>query len=653
MSKIRILPDNLANQIAAGEVVERPASVIKELIENALDAGATRIQVDIELGGRRLMRIVDDGEGMSRDDAVLSFERHATSKIRQLEDLSTIQTLGFRGEALASIASVGKVELITKTDDANAATKVQIDGGKLVDVKDAARNTGTTISVRDLFYNTPARRKFMRSESTENFHITSIITHYALANPNISFVLSNNGRETFRFSPAKDLRERAYQIMGGDLLESLLEVNGGREFIAKISGYISAPRERRSTRDAQYFFINGRFVRDKIIAKGLLDGYRAVLPHGVYPVALLFLEIPTEEVDVNVHPSKTEVRFRRADAVKDVIAEAVRKALANNGLVDLQSWEYGKFNQIGMPSLKSGVGSPESDERTEIFKKVEFEQPKIEFQISNSELENAVSSLEDSFEIPVESKDFENIVENRVENFEHKFQPNNQSQIPNHKSQINNYAILPPVDSALKATKTIEVEQLSATNIRPIGQLHNSYIIAVDNQGLLLVDQHVAHERILFDKFRKKVGEKKVESQNLLLPETFDLTPAQVSSFDLVEDELDSLGFGVMRLSGRTIAIKAVPTDLPPSEVRNLLSEILETVEAEKRGNAIENIRDDIAATMACKAAVKVNMKLTPEKMQWMIDNLITNSAATTCPHGRPIILRLTMKDIERSFHRT
>jgi DNA mismatch repair protein MutL len=665
MSKIRILPDNLANQIAAGEVVERPASVIKELLENALDAGAKRLQIDIELGGRRLMRIIDDGEGMNRDDAVLAFERHATSKIRKLEDLASIQTLGFRGEALASIASVAKVELITKTADTNTATRVLIEGGKLIDVKDFARNTGTTISVRDLFFNTPARRKFMRSEATENYHITSIITHYALANPDISFVYTNNGRENLRLSPAKNLRERAYQILGGNLLESLLEIDGGREFIAKISGYVSAPRERRTTRDSQYFFINGRFVKDKVIAGGLLEGYRSVLPHGVYPVAVLFLEIPHEEVDVNVHPSKTEVRFRRAEAIKDVIAEAVRKALANNGLVDLQKWEYGKFNSIDKISdskLRISDSKVEETQKTEIQ---QSEQPKIEFQIpyskSDENLDVYVSKLEENFEIPTISTDFEQIAENRTENFENnvvQFQDQrpkieNQFSNENQKSKIENYKVISPFDSALKATKSIDINSLSLTNIRPIGQLHNSYIIAVDDEGLLLIDQHVAHERILFDKFRKKIGEKQVESQNLLLPETFDLSPAQVSAFDLVESELDSLGFGVMRLSGRTIAIKAVPIDLPAKEVRNLLSEILDTVDAEKRGFAIETIRDDIAATMACKAAVKVNMKLTPEKMQWMIDNLITNSAATTCPHGRPIVLRLTMRDIERSFHRT
>ncbi|HEY0427037.1 MAG TPA: DNA mismatch repair endonuclease MutL, partial [Pyrinomonadaceae bacterium] len=373
MNKIKILPDNLANQIAAGEVVERPASVIKELVENSIDAGASRVQIDVELGGRRLMRIADDGEGMLRDDAILAFERHATSKIKILEDLGKIQTLGFRGEALASIASVAKVELITKTADAEAATRVYIEGGRLVDVKDAARSAGTTISVRDLFFNTPARRKFMRSEATENYHLTNIVTHYALAHPEIAFTLTNNGREVFRLAPAKDLRERAFQIFGVNLIESLLPVAGGREFIANISGFVSAPRERRTTRDAQYFFINGRFVRDKIIAGGLLEGFRSVLPHGVYPVAFLFLEIPFEEIDVNVHPAKTEVRFRRAEAVKDAIAEAIRLSLKNAGI--LREENFNAAEQRRERAERAGNGQI-------------FEQAQIEFQISNDTSEN-------------------------------------------------------------------------------------------------------------------------------------------------------------------------------------------------------------------------------------------------------------------------
>jgi len=694
MNKVKILPDNLANQIAAGEVVERPASVVKELVENALDAGARRIQIETELGGRRLMRVSDDGEGMQRDDAILAFERHATSKIKSLEDLSRIETLGFRGEALASIASVAKVELITKTAETDAATRVYIEGGRLSDVKEIGHSQGTTITVRDLFFNTPARRKFMRSEATENYHIASIVTHYALANPEIAFTLTNNGREILRVSPAKDLRERAYQIFGAQMIESLLPVGGGREFIAKISGFVSAPRERRTTRDGQYFFINGRFVRDKIIAGGLLEGFRAVLPHGVYPVAFLFLEIPLEEIDVNVHPAKTEVRFRRSEAVKEVIGEAIRAALRNAGIVPNQELrlenresriENRDFRNDNQNGNLIGEFRQNQTAKNEIDQK-NYEQAKIEFPLESSllEIENQKPSTDEqslangnqilnenterqNFEIPIPSTDFEESAqqksgESTVES-EESFKSLNlnpaDAQDQKSKPEIpfstlnSQHSTNLLVDSGAKIPKSIEVENLSTGKIRPIGQLHESFIIATDIEGMLLIDQHVAHERILFDKFRRGENERKIESQNLLLPETIDLTPAQSVAFDLVEEELENCGFGLMRLSGRTVAIKSVPTDLPASEVRNLFAEILETIASDKRGNARETLRDHIAATLACKAAVKINMKLTPEKMQWMIDKLLTTSSPTTCPHGRPVILRLTMKDIERGFHRT
>ena len=684
MNKINILPDNLANQIAAGEVVERPASVIKELVENSIDAGAKRIKIEIELGGRRLMRVADDGEGMIRDDAILAFERHATSKIKELKDLGDIKTLGFRGEALASIASVAKVELITKVFD-EAATKIYIEGGKLIDVKETARPTGTTITVRDLFFNTPARRKFMRSQATENYHITSTIQHYALANPEIAFTLTNNGRETIRVAPAKDLRERAYQLFGGDLIESLLPVKGGREFIAQISGFISAPRERRTTKDSQYFFINGRFVKDKIITGGLLEGYRSVLPHGVYPVAFLFLEVPNEEIDVNVHPAKTEIRFRRSQAVKDVIAEAIREALKNAGIV--RDKEVEERKNRGDEEIIVGVPHTVDEQNLQNKETNESEEETGENLKNNVETRKPIEQQKIDFEIPTTSQDFETLAINRSESenepqaddfrhrnaetqghrdFENLETPDlnksakdqspkteDQQEIRNSQSTIRDYAVLPPVDSAESIPKSIEVKDVSASKIQPIGQLHNSFIIAVDDEGLLLIDQHVAHERILFDKFRQKETERKIESQNLLLPETIDLSPAQAAAFEEIEDELENAGFGLMKLSGRTVAIKSVPTDLPTSEVRNLFSEILETVEKEKRGGAKATIRDDIAASMACKAAVKINMKLTPEKMRWMIDRLLITSSPTTCPHGRPVILRLTMKDIERKFHRT
>lgn len=667
MSKIKVLSDNLANQIAAGEVVERPASVIKELIENSIDAGSTRIKVEIELGGRRLMRISDDGEGMSRDDSILCFERHATSKITSLDDLGRISTLGFRGEAMASIASVAKVELVTNNDENAAGTRVEIEGGRLIDVKDASRARGTTISVRDLFFNTPARRKFMRSEATENYHITAIVTHYALAHPSIAFTLVNSGRETIAASPANDLKERAFQIFGNNIIESLIPVEGGREYAAKVSGFISAPRERRSNTDSQYFFVNQRFVRDKIISDGLREGYRSVLPHGVYPVAFLFIEVPVEEIDVNVHPAKTEVRFRRGDAVKDVVAEAVRQSLAQIGAVSADDEDRNVHNEELERSIPVRE-FPSSD--------VKADGNESSFEADSHELSSAAPQnlLDfDSGQVPLAYEpqpeivrsidspqdlqtDISTTFEKKVQTLA--FQERTDTSgvlydIPEKTELPRDYRTLPPVDSAQKVVRSIEVDGLSRSKIRPISQLHDSFIIAVDDEGLLLIDQHVAHERILFDKFRKKESERPIESQNLLLPETFDLTPAQAEAFRLIEDELAALGFGVMALSGRTVAIRSIPTDLPAAEARNLFNEILDAIEIEKHGNPKAGFRDDIAASLACKAAVKINMQLSIEKMQWLIDRLLLTSSPTTCPHGRPVILRLTMKDIERGFQRT
>jgi DNA mismatch repair protein MutL len=604
MSKIRVLADHVANQIAAGEVVERPASVAKELVENSIDARATRITIEIEAGGRRLLKVSDDGEGMVRDDAVLAFERHATSKIRNSEDLAAIGTLGFRGEALASIASVARVELITSTEGAAAATRVGIDGGRMRDVKDAAHPRGTTITVRDLFFNVPARRKFLRSEATETFHLTNLVTHYALAHPEIAFAFVNNGREVVRAVPAKNLRERAYQIFGEEFLENLLEVDGGDALVARVTGYVSAPRDRRTSRDSQYLFVNRRFVRDRMIGRSLSEGYRSILPHGVYPAALLFIETPLEEVDVNVHPAKTEVRFRRSAAVADAVREAVKNALASTGYVppEPRAPEELPLPQIQAATAAVSISSP---------------QPRIEF-----------APLPSGEEI---ARDIEELIRS--------------------SSSVKSSPSTPPLDSASKLAREVTSETLSA-NIRPLGQLEESFIIATDDEGLLLIDQHVAHERVLFDKYRALEAERRTESQQLLVPETFDLTPAQAAVFDQLAPEFETYGFELMRLSGRTVAIRAVPADLPAGEARNMLSELLDTVDAEKKTSARETLRDEIAASLACHAAIKVNMPLAPEKMRWLIDRLLQTSSPTTCPHGRPIILRLQMRDILKSFHR-
>jgi DNA mismatch repair protein MutL len=607
MSKIRVLADHVANQIAAGEVVERPASVAKELVENSIDAGATRITIEIEAGGRRLLKVSDDGEGMVRDDAILAFERHATSKIRETDDLAAIGTLGFRGEALASIASVAKVELTTCLEGANAATRVTIDGGRMRDVKDAAHPRGTTIIVRDLFFNIPARRKFLRSEATETYHLTNLVTHYALAHPEIAFTFVNNGREVVRTAPAKDLRERAYQIFGEEFLKNLLEVDGGEPQFARVSGFVSAPRDRRTSRDAQYLFVNRRFVRDRMIGRALSEAYRSILPHGVYPAALLFIETPLEEVDVNVHPAKTEVRFRRQAAVADAVRESVRAALASASYVPPP-----QPPQVPEPIMTATAAVSSI-----------MPQPRIEFvpPPPRPPVEPSGDEIARDIEIMLQS------------------------------ASQSVKSVVPPLDSVEKIAREVTPESLS-TNIRPLGQLEESFIIATDDEGLLLIDQHVAHERVLFDKYRALEAERRTDAQQLLVPETFDLTPAQAAVFDDFVPELEKYGFELMRLSGRTVAIRAVPADLPASEARNMLFELLETVDAEKKSTARETLRDEIAASLACHAAIKVNMPLAPEKMRWLIDRLLQTSSPTTCPHGRPVILRLSTRDILKGFHR-
>jgi DNA mismatch repair protein MutL len=443
----------------------------------------------------------------------------------------------------------------------------------------------------------------LRSEATETFHLTNLVTHYALAHPEIAFAFVNNGRDVVRAAPAKDLRERAYQIFGEEFLENLLPVDGGDLQVARVTGFVSAPRDRRTSRDSQYLFVNRRFVRDRMIGRSLSEGYRSILPHGVYPAALLFIETPREEVDVNVHPAKTEVRFRRSAAVADAVREAIRDALARNDYVP-QMPQAAQIPQAQTASATVSFTPP---------------QPRIEF----APLPSGDEIARDIEEMIRTSSSVKSVVDKP----------------------------LPPLNSAEKLVREVSPESLS-TNIRPLGQLDESFIIATDDEGLLLIDQHVAHERVLFDKYRALESERRVESQQLLVPETFDLTPAQTAVFDQLAPELETYGFELMRLSGRTVAIRAVPADLPAGEARNMLSELLETVDAEKKTSASDTLKDEIAASLACHAAIKVNMSLTPEKMRWLIERLLQTSSPTTCPHGRPVLLRLKMRGILKGFHR-
>ena len=647
MNKIRVLPDSLANKIAAGEVVERPASIVKELIENSIDAGARQIEVAIESGGRRLIRISDNGEGMSRQDALLAFERHATSKIRSSEDLEAILTLGFRGEALASIASVAKVRLRTQNVEDQVGTEIQISGGRVLAVNDIPFTPGAEFEIQDLFFNIPARRKFLKSDATESYHVANLVTHYALSNPALSFTLINNNRESIRVTPAGDLRERAYQLFGGDFIGDLIEVFLERGGMI-VRGFVSSPSTPRSNRDNQYFFINGRYVRDKVIASALSEAYRAMMPAGAYPTAMLFVELPPHEVDVNVHPAKTEVRFVRGTIVFDLVRDATRQAISTARAAVTPFIDHrGDQQSKGESGEESGRGRW-SGGPTDSPVRMNAQWPRRE-------------SLADSepFRVHIPTGPAPPPVQHRID----------LSATPE-PATIN-----PPLPDSIpipvpagnsrlgclggRGTESLSSQlrvaqnlSLTPSEIHPLGQLHNSFIIATDRLGLLLIDQHVAHERILFEQHWQALRNQRIEVQRLLIPETIDLTPAQIAVFDQVMPLLEENGFEIGRLSGRTIVINAIPAILSSGTAQSLLTELLEAIEVDRRGLSMDELHAEIAASLACRAAIKINLPLAREKMDWLIDQLLKMENPATCPHGRPIILRVTTREIEKGFQR-
>ena len=658
MGRIRVLPDSLANKIAAGEVVERPASVVKELLENALDAGARTVNLAVESGGKRLIRIVDDGEGMTRDDAIVAFERHATSKLRTADDLESISTLGFRGEALPSIASVSRLSLKTKTANDLEGTEVEFVGGKLANVRDVAWPGGTEVEVKDLFFNMPARRKFLKGDATESYHVTNLVQHYALANPGLSFLLVNNGRDAIRVAPARSLKERAYQVLGGTLLSKLLEVKADRDGL-HIEGFVSNPQEQRSSRDQQYLFVNRRFVRDQLIGRAVSEAYRSMMPSGTYPAVVLFIEVPPAEVDVNVHPAKTEVRFLHegtlAAFVRDAVAEAIR------------STEPTARFGLGRSAPRSGAEGPKQPERTS----TDLRGQRATFVPQDPRPAEGADGFWEGAENLVPERPADRLAGDLADEGENLESPATMA------SDLAVEFARKPLRAELSAAGDIALIEQPALEgeanhllgeaagiapapalpslghgIKPMGQIRDSYIVATDDEGLLLVDQHVAHERILFEQFRDVKLARAAGVQALLIPQTVDLSPAEADAFSVVQEELESIGIETMQLSGRTIAVKTAPAGLSADEVMSLVTEVIGVVERDRRSFSLEHIRDTIAASLACKAAIKVNMPLAPEKMQWLIDELMKTQNPMTCPHGRPIIMRMGLRDIERGFKR-
>lgn len=666
MSKIRLLPDVVANQIAAGEVVERPASVAKELLENALDAGATAVEVEIEGGGRSLLRIRDDGEGMSRDDAMLAFERHATSKISSVQDLQSITTFGFRGEALASIASVSRITLLTKRHDEVTGTELEIHGGKIQKVRDAAFPGGTELTLRDLFFNVPARRKFLKSDTTESFHVTNLVTHYALANHERSFILRNNGRETLNVTPTATPRDRAYQLFSDRLLHEMTEVGFSRAGVSG-HGFVSHPHIQRASRDGHYLFVNGRFVKDKLLSRAVTNAYKNLMPPGFFPAVMLFVEVDPEEVDVNVHPQKTEVRFRSPQIVLDVVSSGIREVLGERK-------PFAPF-----PNLGELPPEPPMPEATEFIEPTPTFEPTIPAEVIPISRPSNLAPLNRNFKSAF-VHDAKNEDEREGLPVRHD-EPRPTQPAPFFIREETEQRPAPTPSAPPSNEVVFQRERLSAIlrerprglcagshrkthsfavgeaemvrrDIRVLGQMHDSYVVATDARGLILIDQHVAHERILFEQRVRALLAREVASQGLLVPETIDLTPGQAVIFEQVLPDLEAAGFDCAQLSGRTVAIRAVPADLDPKEAKALFTDLLDTLEGERRNLSREYFLREMAASLACRAAIKINMNLTPEKMEWLIDALLECENPTNCPHGRPVILRFDMHDIERGFKR-
>jgi DNA mismatch repair protein MutL len=646
MGRIRVLSDQVANQIAAGEVVERPASVVKELLENSLDAGATRVRIEVEGGGRKLIRIVDNGHGMVRDDALLAFERHATSKLHTSDDLLSIRTLGFRGEALPSIASVSRLTLATRATDDEAGTEVEIAGGNILRVDDAGMPAGTTIAVRDLFYNTPARRKFLKSEQTELAHIAALVTHYALAHPSRHFEL-HSATQALLIAPAvASTGDRLFQIFGRDtaalMLTTAAEIDFARAGLPepppwkrekdyappdpgflRITGFVSKPELQKLNRNSIYVFVNHRLVRDRLVLHALTDAYRNIIPPTSFPVVLLFLEMPPQEVDVNVHPAKTEVRFRQPSFVHDFIRDTVRTTLmtarpAASFAAALNS------APSAASSLLIDVSPMPGPPGDTVFS------PRPESEPDPS----ATDATDFTLHAPV---------------------------VPPSPGRLafsdNGIAVgYDAADASRNGAPLVgegPAETLNAlATLKPLGQLRDSFILAANDEGLWIIDQHVAHERILFEKILRDREVEKVQRQRLLMPVLIDLLPAQMVSFAAIAHELDLNGFEAEPFGPRTLAIKAAPVGLEGRELERMLEEVLAVPEREQQTENAETRRRRIAASIACHAAIKVNMPLEPQKIDWLLTELGKTEHPTSCPHGRPIALRYSHKDIQRAFQR-
>lgn len=586
MGRITRLSEELANQIAAGEVIERPASVVKELVENAIDAGATRIVISVEYGGKKLIQVEDDGSGMDPDDARMCLERHATSKIRRADDLGAISTLGFRGEALPSIASVSHCRVRTRLRGAPSGTEIRVNGGAIESVVEAGGPEGTLVEVTDIFYNLPARRKFLKSDAAEAAQVSRMVTQLALCYPEVGVALTSAGRKSLQCPPVSNLADRLYQLYGErpDLIPIHREGGG-----LVVRGYIAALTETGPTRGVQNLFVNRRVVKDRTIAHAIVDAYSVASNRERSPEVHVFLEMPPDRVDVNVHPTKAEVRFRDQALVHEVVRRAVGDALGRGTAPELQLRPSDIVPARPItPAIPGVLGGG----------------------VYTSRWMPSLSTI-----------------------------PEDVAGHPNELAEGQGFSRSGPTPAVRPMI--------------PLGQFRDTFIVAIDDEGICIVDQHVAHERVLFERIMERLTSGVLESQRLLVPMVLELAPAEREALLSRAQALQIFGFDVEAFGGTTtLKVTAVPALLPRDECEVALRALAQDLEGLDRGLEIQEALKRIAATTACHAAVKANYPLTAEKMHHILEELRATSYSTVCPHGRPVMLRITRREVEKNFER-
>lgn len=622
MGKIRILDSQLANQIAAGEVVERPASVVKELVENALDAGATRILTRIEEGGTRLIAVSDNGSGMDREDVELAFSRHATSKIRRERDLFAIQSLGFRGEALPSIASVSRLTLTTAEKGGGPATQAELEGGEWVSIKETARSPGTDVVVRDLFYNTPARLKYLKTVNTEVSHVADLIGRLALAHPDVSFLLEHNQREIFRTAGDGKLLHGIFALYGKRVASKMIPL-AEEDMDFRISGYVGRPEVLRSNRSYISTIINGRFVRSLPLTQAVIRGYDTLLPVGRFPIAVLLIEMDPKLVDVNVHPAKLEVRLSKERELVSLVEQSIRELFQK---------------QVLIPKVESPVSQ---------------RQPRVRPVQQRLDLEQGVTKTPKNIVLPRTTSP-EYIKEERAVFTEKRpvlRQEQPRGKILKVEPPEKAPEVTPRPRESREHPQEIETTKESFPEMSPLTQIHGTYIVAQGEDGFYLIDQHAAHERIYYEIFREEFGKKTEDRQTLLLPLSIECTAAEAAVVKEHLDQLEHLGLELEPFGGTTFLLRSHPRWIPEESIESVVQEIIGWLMQRGRVKT-EELRDEGAKMMSCKAAIKANRFLRQEEMEHLIKQLKVCQSPFTCPHGRPVLIHFSTREIEKMFKR-